>query len=80
MWEAGSRWATYPFMRNNEETPLLYMYFKLKQCFLRKTMSPNHLPLSATLKIMVLSNGDHLSNNILWAEMVIGRNGYGPKW
>ena len=41
-------------------------------------MSPNHLPLSATLKIMVLSNGDHLSNNILGAEMVIGRNGYGP--
>ena len=29
---------------------------------------------------MVLSYGDHLSNNILWAEMVIGRNGYGPKW
>ena len=43
-------------------------------------MSPNHLPLSATLKIMVLSYGDNLSNNILWAEMVIGRNGYGPKW
>ena len=43
-------------------------------------MSPNHHPLSATLKIMVLSYGDHLSNNILWAEMVIGRNGYGPKW
>ena len=43
-------------------------------------MSPNHLPLSATLKIMVLIYGDHLSNNILWAEMVIGRNGYGPKW
>ena len=53
-------------------------------------MSPNHLPLSATLKIMVLSYGDHLSNNILWTEMVIGRNGlwakmvmdrngYGPK-
>ena len=21
-----------------------------------------------------------LSNNILWAEMVIGRNEYGPKW
>ena len=35
-------------------------------------MSPNHLPLSASLKIMVLSYGDHLSN--------IGRNGYGPKW
>ena len=29
---------------------------KIKQCFLRKTMSPNHLPLSATLKIMVLSS------------------------
>ena len=43
-------------------------------------MSPNHLPLSATLKIIVLSYGDHLSNNILWAEMVIGRNDYGPKW
>ena len=48
-------------------------------------MSPNHLPLSATLKIMVLSYGDHLGNNILWAEMVIGRmvmgrNGHGPKW
>ena len=44
-------------------------------------MSPNHLPLSATLKIMVLSYGDHLSSNILW-NMVIGRNGhgYGPKW
>ena len=42
-------------------------------------MSPNHLPLTATLKIMVLSYGDHLSDNILWAEMVIGRNGYGPK-
>ena len=53
---------------------------QLKQCFLKKTMSPNHLSLSATLKIMVLSYGDHLSNNILWAEMVIGRNGYGPKW
>ena len=34
----------------------------------------------ASLKIMVLSYGDHLSNNILWAEMVIRRNGYGPKW
>ena len=43
-------------------------------------MSPNHLPLSAILKIMVLSYGDHLSNNILWAEMVKGRNCYGPKW
>ena len=96
-------------------------------------MSPNHLPLSVTLKIMILSYGDHLSNptsvksccvlqqgtltpqkvlvisrkrwlrpnmteklftgtlrinqptihlsnNILWAEMVIGRNGYVPKW
>ena len=43
-------------------------------------MSPNHLPLLATLKIMVSSYGDHLSNNILWAEMVIGRNGYGLKW
>ena len=43
-------------------------------------MSPNHLSLSATLKTMLLSYGDHLSNNILWAEMVIGRNGYGPKW
>ena len=53
---------------------------KLKQCFLRKTMSPNHHPLSATLKIMVLNYGDHLSNNILWAEMFIGWNGYGPKW
>ena len=52
---------------------------KLKLCFLRKTMSPNHLPLSTTLKIMVLSYGDHLNNNILLAEMVIGRNGYGPK-
>ena len=40
---------------------------------------PNHLPLSATLEIMVFSYGDHLSNNILWAEMsltemVMGRN------
>ena len=43
-------------------------------------MSPNHLPLSSTLKIMVLSYGDHLSNDILWAEMVIGRNGHGPEW
>ena len=43
-------------------------------------MSPNYLPLSATLKIMVLSYGDHLSNTILWAEKVIGRNGYGLKW
>ena len=42
-------------------------------------MSPNHLPLSASLKIMVLRYGDHLSNNILCAEMVKGRNGYGPK-
>ena len=42
-------------------------------------MSPNYLPLSATLKIMVLSYGDNLSNNISWAEIVIGRNGYGPK-
>ena len=52
---------------------------KLKQCFLR---TPKPSSLSATLKIMVhvLSYGDHLSNNILWAEMVIGRNGYGPKW
>ena len=25
-------------------------------------MSPNHLPLSVTLKIMILSYGDHLSN------------------
>ena len=23
---------------------------------------------------------DNLSNNILWAEMVISQNGYGPKW
>ena len=29
---------------------------------------------------MVLSYGYHLSNNILWAEMVIDQNGYGPKW
>ena len=43
-------------------------------------MSPNHLPFTATLKIMVLSYGDHLSDNILWAEMVISRNGYGPIW
>ena len=43
-------------------------------------MSPNHLLLLATLKIMILSYADHLSNNILWAEMVIRRNGYGPKW
>ena len=43
-------------------------------------MSPNHLPLSATLKIMVLSYGDHFSNNNLWTVMVIGGNGYGPKW
>ena len=54
-------------------------------------MSPNHLPLSATLKIMVLSYGDHLSNvqysmgrnghrpKWLWAEMVMDRNGNGPK-
>ena len=42
-------------------------------------MSPNHLPLSAALEIMVLSYGDHLSNNILWAEMVMDRNDYGPK-
>ena len=42
-------------------------------------MSPNHLPLAATFKIMVLSYGDHLSNNILWAEMVMDRNGYGLK-
>ena len=42
-------------------------------------MSPNHLPLSATLKIMVLSYGDHLSNNIIWVEMVMDRNGYGLK-
>ena len=42
-------------------------------------MSPYHLPLSATLKIMVLTYGDHLSSNILWAEMVMDRNGYGPK-
>ena len=32
------------------------------------------------IEIMVLNYGDHLSNNILWARMVIGRNGYGPKW
>ena len=43
-------------------------------------MSPNHLPLSATLKIMVLIYGDHLSNNILWAEMVMGQNGHGLKY
>ena len=43
-------------------------------------MSPNHLPLLATLKFMVLSYGDHLINNILWVEMVIGRNGHEPKW
>ena len=43
-------------------------------------MSPQPSYLSATLKIVVLSYGDNLSNNILWAEMVIGRNGYGPKW
>ena len=51
---------------------------QLKQCFLRKTMSPQ--PSSFVSKIMVLSYGDHLSNNILWAQMVIGRNCYGPKW
>ena len=47
-------------------------------------MSPQPSSLSATLKIMVLSNGDNLSNNILWAEMVMtemvmGQNGHGPK-
>ena len=52
----------------NEELKFLGKYSKkLKQCFLRKTMSPNHLPLSATLKIMGLSYGDHLSKNILCA-------------
>ena len=53
---------------------------KIKAVFSEEYYVPNHLPLSATLKTMVLSYGDHLSNNILWAEMVIGRNGYGPKW
>ena len=43
-------------------------------------MSPQPSSFLATLKIIVLSYGDHLSNNILWTEMVIGRNGYGPKW
>ena len=43
-------------------------------------MSPQPSYLSATLKIMVLSYGDNLSNNILWAEMVMGLNGHGPKW
>ena len=54
-------------------------------------MSPNHLPLSATLKIMVLiklwrpfkqqysmgRNGHR--PKWLWAEIVMDRNGYGPK-
>ena len=48
--------------------------------FSEELCPPNHLPLLATLKTMVLSYEDRLSNNILWVEMVIGRNGYGPKW
>ena len=43
-------------------------------------MYPQPSSLSVILKIMVLSDGDHLSNNILCAEMVMGRNGHGPKW
>ena len=42
-------------------------------------MSPKPSSFVGYIKIMVLSYGDHLSDNILWAKMVIGRNGYGPK-
>ena len=48
-------------------------------------MSPNHLPLSATLKIMVPFKQQYSMDRNghrpkwLWAEMVMDRNGYGPK-
>ena len=43
-------------------------------------MSPQPSSFVGYIEIMVLSYGDHLSNNILWAEMVIGRNGHRPNW
>ena len=43
-------------------------------------MSPQPSFFVGYIEIMVLSYGDHLSNNIIWAEMVIGANGYGWKW
>ena len=42
-------------------------------------MSPQPSSFVGYIDIMVLSYGDHLSNNILWAEMVMDQNGYGPK-
>ena len=68
---------------NGNGAKLVVATFQIKAVFSEENYVPqtiNYLPLSATLKIMVLSYGDHLSNSILWAEMVIGRNGYGPKW
>ena len=53
---------------------------KLKQCFLRKTMSPQPSSFVGYIENYGIKYEDHLSNNILWAEKVIGRNGYGPKW
>ena len=62
-------------------SPSIKRPIKIKAVFSEENyVPPTILPLSATLKIMVLSYGDHLSNSILWAEMVIGRNSYGPKW
>ena len=43
-------------------------------------MSPQPSSFVGYIEIIALRYVDHLSNNILWAEMVIGRNGHGPKW
>ena len=43
-------------------------------------MSPQPSSFVGYIENYGINYGDHLSNNILWAEMVIGRNGYGPKW
>ena len=51
MWEAGSRWAIYPFTRNNEESPLLY--FKL--CILHGYMVRMHTDQQIRLAIIIFS-------------------------
>ena len=52
----------------------------IKAVFSEENYVPQPSSFVGYIEIMVLSYGDHLSNNILWAEMVIGRNGYRPKW
>ena len=43
-------------------------------------MSPQPSSFVGYIENYGIKLGDHLSNNILWAEMVKGRTDYGPKW